>query len=277
MFTTVLRRTFHRCLVCLALVLGTASFTVVPSPTADGEPAAKSSMRVRRHFAAGLEYLVVEPRDVAPDAELPMIVVLHGRGARPEAPSGPYLDLDVPVRLVLPRGPLRAGDGYAWMPVSAHGGESEALVGPLRERLRELTEALEAWQVRHPTRGRPIVTGFSQGGILAATLAVTHPEAIDRAFPIAGWIPPSFAPASFDPFERHAPIHAFHGANDRVIGAARTRRQLAELRALGFPVTYEEIEGAGHEAHPEMLERLREELRRVLRETSVEDDDAGTS
>ncbi|MEZ4338748.1 MAG: hypothetical protein R3B82_19190 [Sandaracinaceae bacterium] len=222
----MLRRSFHRCLVSLPLLLATASFAVPPEALPQLTPQAKSSMRVTRHFAAGLEYLVAEPRDVAPDAELPMIVVLHGRGGVPEAPTGPYLDLDVPVRVILPRGPLRSGDGYAWMPVSAHRGETEALTGPLRARLQELTDAMEIWQVRHPTRGRPIVTGFSQGGILAATLAVADPEAIERAYPIAGWIPPSLLPSAYDPFERHVPIHAFHGADDPVIGAARTRTQL---------------------------------------------------
>ena len=73
------------------------------------------------------------------------------------------------------------------------------------------------------------------------------------------------------------PIHAFHGADDPVIGAARTRTQLERLRELGYPVHYEEIEGAGHEVHPEMLERLREELLRALRELPERDDGAGLS
>lgn len=267
------RRFFHRCLVALALVVSTASFAA-PRRDAPESGATKSSMRVSRHFAAGLEYLVVEPRAVEPDAELPMVVVLHGLGDAPEPPSGPYVGLEVPVRLILPRGPLRSGDGYAWMPVSARRGESEALVGALRDRLDELVVALEAWQARHPTRGRPIVAGFSQGGIVAASLAVTRPEAIERAFCLAGWIPPSLAPASFDPLARHAPLHALHGADDAVIDAARTRAQMHALRALGFPVVYEELPG-GHALTHAMQERLREALERTLRALPETQEGAG--
>lgn len=265
-----------RALAALVIFATTASLAIPaePSPTA---AARKSEMRVTRHFADGLEYLLVEPRDAAPDAELPMIVVLHGRGARPEPPTRPYLDLDLPVRVILPRAPLRSGDGYAWMPVSAHRGESPALRSALDARAHELAAAMATWRARHPTRGRPIVTGFSQGGILAATLALTHPDAIERAFPVAGWVPPSFEPARLDPLARQAPIHALHGARDDVLGAARTRSGLARLRAMGLPVVYEEIEDAGHEMHPRMTERLREEIRRALTELPDTSAPAGLS
>ncbi|MCB9592344.1 MAG: hypothetical protein H6719_06400 [Sandaracinaceae bacterium] len=270
------RRLFHRVLLGLTLVVANGSFATPVEP-APRPLQAKSSMRITRHLAAGLEYLLVEPRDVAPDAELPLIVVLHGRGSQPEPPVGPYLDLDVPVRVILPRGPLRSGDAYSWMPVSAHGGESRALNDALRDRMTELNEAIGIWRDRHPTRGLPILTGFSQGGILTATFALTHPESVYRAFPISGWVPTSLAPRTFDAFERHVPIHELHGADDAVIGAGRTRDQAAALRELGYPIVYEAIEGAGHEMHPEMLERLREEILRALREQPEATDAAGLS
>lgn len=265
-----------RVLPLLALLLCTTSFAArYEAPPLVS--AVKSNMQVSRHFAAGLEYLLVEPRGTTADAVLPMIVVLHGRGSRPVPPQRAYLDLDEPVRVVLPRGPLPHRSGYAWMPVSAHNGDSPALNGPLRERVRELSDAMSEWRDRHPTRGLPIVTGFSQGGILAATLAVTYPESLSRAFPMAGWIPEELTPTEYDRFERHVPMHALHGADDTVIGAARTRAQLIRLRALGYPVVYEEIEGAGHEPHPEMTERLRELIERALRELPETPGESGLS
>jgi len=228
--------------------------------------AVKSHLRVTRHFAAGLEYLLIEPRDSPPDAELPMIVALHGRAGQPEPPRTAYLDLDQPVRVIMPRGPLRQGQGYAWMPVSAHHGDSEALSGPLRARVAELAEAMLEWRERHPTRGLPIVTGFSQGGILTAALALTHPESMSRAFVMAGWIPSSMEPTTFDRYALHVPIHALHGADDTVIGAERTRQQLVRMRTLGFPVLYESIPYTAHEHSPAMVDRLRELVRSALRD-----------
>jgi len=265
-----------RPIAALALFLVTASLAPRPAPPPLVNQR-KSLNRVTRHFAAGLEYLVVEPREVGPDAELPMVVWLHGRGGEPTPPPHRFLGLEQPVRLILPRAPLRSGDGYEWMPVSAHHGESEALNAPLRQRMRELSEAMTQWRRRHPTRGRPIVAGFSQGGILTATLAVTHPEALYRAFPLAGWIPDSLAPDVYDPYAVHVPMHALHGADDPIIGAARTRDQLARMRQMGYPVVYEELANTEHEITPEMLDRLRALIARALLEQSDEAFEAGNS
>ncbi len=251
------RTLFARVPALALLFFLNASFSAPPEHPAL-RAAVKSHLRVTRHFAAGLEYLLLEPRDAAPDAELPMIVVLHGRGAQPVPPRHAYLGLDVPVRIVMPRGPLRQGDGYAWMPVSAHHGDSEALSGALRARVNQLATAMLEWRHRYPTRGLPIVTGFSQGGIVTAALSMSHPESMSRAFVMAGWLPTSMEPTSYDPYASHVPLHALHGANDRVIGAARTRRQLSRLRAMGFPVIYESIPHTAHERSPEMVDRLRE-------------------
>ena len=269
-------RTALRFIAAAALFLLTASFASRPAPPPLVHQR-KSLNRVERHFAAGLEYLVVEPREVEPDAELPMVIWLHGRGGEPTPPPNRFLDLEQPVRLILPRGPLPYGDGYAWMPVSAHHGESEALNAPLRQRMRDLTEAMTEWRRRHPTRGLPIVAGFSQGGILTATLAVTHPETIYRAFPLAGWIPNSLAPDAYDPYAAHVPMHALHGADDPVIGAARTRAQLSQMRRMGYPVVYEELADTEHEITPEMLDRLRSLIARALRDQPEALGEAGNS
>ncbi len=256
------------------LLLG--SFAV-PRP-APAEPAAlKSELRVSRHFAAGLEYLLVEPRDARPDEVLPMIVDLHGRGGRPAPPRGRYLDLDERVRLILPRAPEPAGDGYAWMPVSAHRGESPELLEAIDARVQSLSLALDRWRHRYPTRGRPIVTGFSQGGILAAVLALREPTAVSQAIPVSGWLPPTYAPARVDPFAPHAPIHALHGADDPVLDAGRTRAGLAELRAKGYPVVFEAIDGVGHELAPETVDRLRALMRRALRALPDDAESSGLS
>ncbi|HJL15524.1 MAG TPA: dienelactone hydrolase family protein [Sandaracinaceae bacterium LLY-WYZ-13_1] len=262
-------------LAALALALLTSfARPTQPSPM---QVSTESPMRVSRHFAAGLEYLRVEPPDVAPDAELPMVVYLHGRGDRPPVLQGPLFDVDTPVRVILPRGPERFGDGYAWAPVSAHDGESEALVHALSDRSRMLAEAMHEWRRRHPTRGRPIVVGFSQGGMLAMTLSVHHPAAIARAFPVAGWLPPSLEPARFDPYAPHAPVVALHGADDAVLSATRTQRTLDRLSRLGYPVRFEAFDGAGHETDAAMRVRLRALLERSLRELPPSREAVGSS
>lgn len=270
------RRQFVRVPLLLALLLLGSSF----ASREDGvheKAGTKSDVRVTHHSAAGLEYLVVEPADLPPSAELPMIVDLHGRGGAPGPRQRAFRDLAIPVRIVLPRGPLRYGDGFAWMPVSAHLGESPLLTASLSARVEQLCAALVEWRERHPTVGLPIVTGFSQGGILAATLGVAHPESISRALPVAGWIPPSMIPSRFDAARPHVPIHALHGADDRVIGAARTRSQMSRLRHLGYPVAYEEIPNLAHERDSQTVDRLRTLIERALREMPESSEGSGFS
>lgn len=240
------------------------SFTL--APTGRDALGTDSPMRVTQHVAGGLEYLMVEPPDVPPGAELPMVVHLHGRGDVPAVLQGPIFDIDTPVRVILPRAPDRFGTGYAWMPVSAHRGQSPPLVDAIERRSRLLAEAMITWRRRHPTRGRPIVTGFSQGGMLAMAMAVHHPESIAQALPVAGWLPPSLEPRTFDPYASHAPVVAVHGTDDEILSATRTQAVVRRLSALGYPIRFEQIDGAGHEMHPDMRALLRELLERALDE-----------
>ncbi|MGF1467657.1 MAG: alpha/beta hydrolase [Sandaracinaceae bacterium] len=240
----------------------------IPWGASSAEPGrtVPTAYRVERHFAAGLEYLTVEPPDLPVGAELPMVVYLHGRGGAPTPPAeGPYLGLRVPVRLVIPRAPDPYGDGYAWMPVSAHAGETEALNRAIEDRGRRLADALVAWQRRHPTRGAPLVVGFSQGAILAVHLATAHPEAVSAVFPMAGWLPPGLMPPGSDPYAVHPAIHALHGGVDPVLGVERSRRTFRALRRLGYEVTFEVFPDTGHAIGPGMEDRMRQLLDEALR------------
>ncbi len=253
-------RPFSR-LSTLALLLAlNTSFTFAHGPRDDSPPPVESHLRVRRGVAAGLHYVVVEPRDVPPDAELPMIVFIHGRGDRPHVPVDSIWGLDRPVRLILPRAPDAYGDGYAWMPVSAHRGESEPLIAALSARERMLASALTEWRHRYPTRGKPIVAGFSQGGMLAMTLAVREHGAISRAIAMAGWIPPSLMPPPADPYAMYARIDELHGGADPILDPERTHRVVRELSERGFRVDFQSFPGVGHEVSDAMHRRFRQLL-----------------
>ncbi len=270
----------HRLIFRLSLLALTfalcSSLTLDDARQAPSTPV-RSALRVTRDVAAGLEYFVIEPPDLPPDAELPMIVYLHGRGDRPRPPAESVYGLDRPVRMIMPRAPDAYGDGYAWMPVSAHRGESEPLIAALDARERMLASALAEWRRRYPTRGKPIVVGFSQGGMLTMTLAVREPGAISRAIALAGWIPPSLMPRPADPYASYAPIDALHGGADPVLDAERTHRVVDELIERGYEADYEAFPGVGHEVSPEMYRRFIELLERALDELPETDASSGTA
>lgn len=269
------RLSFRAPLLVLILAL-TTSFTWTYRVAPASLPRVESELRVGAYSAAGLEYVLVEPPDLPADAELPLIVYLHGRSDRPRVPRSSAYNLSTPVRLIIPRGPERSGRGFAWAPVSAHTGESPALRDALELRTQMLARAMVEWQRRHPTRGKPIVVGFSQGGMLAMTLAVREPGSIARAIPLSGWLPPSFLPPPADRYALNARIVALHGVEDRVLSASRTEQVIEDLAELGYPVEYEGYPGVGHEVSEEMADRLRELLEEALRELPEREEHAGS-
>lgn len=253
------RTLFLRILSSLGVAALLSSFVIAEPPeTGPTLSTTSSAYRVSHHYAAGLEYLLLEPNEVEPDAELPMLVYIHGRSSVPTPPDGPLFGVETPVRIIMPRAPDRSGYGYSWMPVSAAHGERPELVGPLVARASMIADAMGEWRRRHPTRGRPIVVGFSQGGMLAMEIASAHPSSISQAIALAGWIPPSRMPTGpRDPYTTVAPIHALHGGADPILGAARTQATIERLIELGYPADIEVFEGVAHEVSPAMSERAR--------------------
>lgn len=247
------------------LALGLCASFVQPPRSGLELDTESTAYRVSRHFAAGLEYLLIEPRELPEDATLPMVVYLHGRSSVPTAPNHAFYDLETPVRIIMPRGPLRSGAGYAWMPVSARGGESPELTGPLVDNAARIARAMGEWRRRHPTRGRPIVMGFSQGGMLTMELALHHPESLSAAIPLAGWVPPSRMPGRRDPYGTSVPIRGVHGSADPVISASRSASAVRRLQALGYAADIVTVPGARHEMTLEMRELARERLQDALR------------
>jgi phospholipase/carboxylesterase len=96
-----------------------------------------------------------------------------------------------------------------------------------------------------PTLGKPIVTGFSQGGILSFALATRYPTLFAAAFPLAGWLPPVLYPPAATK-QKYPYIYAQHGARDTTVPTQKGRATIQGLRARGLRVDYREVPGVGH-------------------------------
>ena len=77
-------------------------------------PADAPNIRARSAVFEGLWYAEVELGEVEPGTELPLVIMFHGRGDRPHIPGGPFGRVPTPMRVIVPRGPLTLGTGYAW-------------------------------------------------------------------------------------------------------------------------------------------------------------------
>jgi phospholipase/carboxylesterase len=202
--------------------------------------------------AAPLDYVEIGIAG-AGAADAPLVVAVHGLGDRPENLADLYRDLPAPCRLVLPRGPIPYHGGSSWFDIDipyAPDAGLGARIGAAADRVAALAAHLRATGA---IRGKPVVTGFSQGGMIAFAAAVRHPDAVGLAVPIAGALPEAALPAGPVAGPRPA-VRAFHGTADGLVPIGYARRTVEALRAAGFDATLREYAGVGHSVPDDMRE-----------------------
>jgi phospholipase/carboxylesterase len=185
--------------------------------------------------STGLAYRLRQP---APAQPTQLLVLLHGVGGN----ESNLLDLatgtDPHTLVVLVRGPLAMGPAqFAWFSVnfSADGPQ----INPQQaERSRTLLIALlRQLQQQHGIATRQtVIAGFSQGGIMSASVALSSPESV-RAFALlSGRILPELEP-HIASAERLAGLRALiaHGEEDTTLPVVWAERAHALLTRLGVP------------------------------------------
>ena len=212
--------------------------------------------------AAGLKYLEIVRGEASADEQLPMVIVIHGLGDRPHRDWLYAIDIDpkLKARMILPQAPTPYGQGYAWFPFRFQDRNDEALAAGISEAAARLVQMIDALQAQRPTRGRVVVTGFSQGGMLSFALALTEPQKIQFALPISGELPQQLWPSTRPKRGSVPRMIALHGAADTVVSFAADEKLTQHLRGLGYPLELVRYENVGHRITEEMSARVKREL-----------------
>lgn len=187
-----------------------------------------------------LDHLVRTTGGAAADARLPMVVAIHGLGDRPEAFIRVLEGYPGRVRLIVPRAPTPYGRGGSWFRIERP--PAAAMVSDMRASTAAIDRLIRALTTRYPTRGKPVVTGFSQGGMLSFALATRYPDSIAGAVPIAGMLPKPMWPAK-GPI---APIRALHGVADNRVPYQAAEAVVLHLLDLGGDVQLQPFVGVRH-------------------------------
>lgn len=265
-------------LIAVGLCLGVGSCDKrAPAPLPDPQPtAASASPKVAPPTAAadgpatpsnegpptaaGLEYLEVIVGDANPTDPLPMVIAIHGLGDRPDNFVHVFSGWGGRARLILPRAtdPTEGG-GYSWFPTRARSQDVDLLASEISGAAKKIADAIAQLQRDRPTLGKPIVTGFSQGGMLTFALAVEHPDVVGHAVAVGGWLPPPLWPKSKDD-RNYPPLVALHGTADVAVKYPPTADAVGHLEGLGFDVKLLSYEGVGHAIPPPIRRDLFDSL-----------------
>lgn len=244
--------------------------TAVPAPDpgtpAVAEPTPAEPPEPPWPTAAGLAYREVVLGTADPEQPLPMLVAIHGLGDAPDNFRHVLDEFPEPVRVILPRGldPVPEG-GWSWFPVRARDPDVAALSAGIERAADQIATGLRELQRTRPTVGKPIVTGFSQGGMLTFTLAVHHPDVVGHAVAVGGWLPPPLWPTAKGEGP-HPTLDALHGTADAAVPFEPTQQAVQTLEALGLPASLTSYEGVGHAIPPLMRRDLHDRLADAVHE-----------
>lgn len=190
-----------------------------------------------------------------PAAKAPCLLLLHGVGSNEAGFIELARQLDPRLVVILLRGPLVLAPGrFAWFQVSftpsgpvINAAQAEAS----RTKLIEFVEQLPAAYDVDPQR--IWIAGFSQGGIMSASVGLTSPDSVAGFGVLSGRILPEVLPlVAHGPALQSLPAFVSHGVHDETLGIHFAHHAREVLSNLGMPLAYHEY-AAGHSLDRDMI------------------------
>ncbi|AKJ28172.1 alpha/beta hydrolase [Caldimonas brevitalea] len=184
----------------------------------------------------------------------PLLVLLHGVGGDEMSLAPLIASLPTDLHVALVRGPIAQPEGgYAWYTMQQTGLGLRANADQAEAAREQLLQLLTHLRLAHPFDPRQVyVAGFSQGGVMSASVGLTRPDKVAAIGVLCGRILPQVK-WQLAPGGQLSRLQAFvaHGGADDVIPsehAVDTVHTLAEHRVQ---LLYRDYPG-GHEISAEM-------------------------
>lgn len=180
-----------------------------------------------------LMFLAKQPQPANPKA---LLLLLHGVGGSEANLGNLAHTADPDTLVVMPRGPITLGAGqYAWFRVnftSAGPVIVETEAEQSRQTLIRFVAQLQ--QAYGIAPEKTVIAGFSQGGILSASVALSAPQQVAGFAILSGRILPELKPHIADPTQLKN-LRAFigHGEYDSKLPVAWAQRSEQLLSDLG--------------------------------------------
>jgi phospholipase/carboxylesterase len=212
--------------------------------------------KLQTDAASGLSYRIRQPVPLAPAK---CVVLLHGVGGNEANLIDLATGIDADTLVVFPRGPEQLGaQQFAWFQVMFTPA-GPRIVAQEAERSREtLVHFVAQLRQDHGIAAQDtVIAGFSQGGIMSASVALTAPESVAGFAVLSGRILPELEPRLASQ-ARLAHLKAFigHGELDSklpVQWAHRSDQLLSELGVDHWLRLYPMDHGISADMHADFL------------------------
>lgn len=174
------------------------------------------------------------------------VIWLHGLGADGSDFLPIIEELGVPesqgIRFIFPDAPHRSvtcNGGYvmrAWYDIISLEPDSREID---EEGLVESISVVRQFIAREVERGIPservFLAGFSQGGAVAYSTALTHPEPLAGVIALSTYIPSArLVTRNLAPANQHLPIFAAHGTDDSVVSLSLGEQAIKLIETYGY-------------------------------------------
>ena len=210
-----------------------------------------------------VSYRVYEP---VPASPVSLLLLLHGVGGNELNLASLAASAPADTVVVLARGRLTVGTGqYAWFRVAFTPSGPQIVPREAEESRASLVELIAELQGKFgvPAK-RTVIAGFSQGGILSASVALSEPEFVAGFAVLAGRILPELEPAIAGR-NRLGELRALisHGRADDKLPVSWAERADAWLNNLGVPHELK-LYPVGHELSAEMASDFQDWCRDLI-------------
>jgi phospholipase/carboxylesterase len=201
--------------------------------------------------AFALAFRTLQPPPAKPAS---LLVLLHGVGGNESNLAALGAEAGSNTLVVLPRGPITlAPEAFGWFRVAFSGNGPQIVASEADASRRALIDFIGELQQAHGIdAAHTVVAGFSQGGILSASVALTAPERVAAFAVLAGRILPELEPQLAD--AKHLSAlrgYIAHGTHDDKLPLSWAQRADDWLTRLG--VAHEtKLYPTGHELGPAM-------------------------
>ncbi|MBC8042565.1 MAG: alpha/beta fold hydrolase [Rhizobacter sp.] len=176
-------------------------------------------------------------------AKSPLFLLLHGYGSNEADLFSLAAELDDRFFVVSARAPLSLGYGaHAWFHLDfTPGGLQMKPEEAERSRLL-LLKFIGELAAQYPVDASNVfIAGFSQGAILALSVALTEPEKVAGVVAMSGRLPPEkMITVASSGRLTNLPVLISHGISDPVIPVSQAREAKAMLETLPVNLTYRE-------------------------------------